>query len=119
MKRIVAFLSLFTSISTLLCCALPALFVVLGFGAAFAGLIGAVPQLIWLSENKLSLFAIGGTLLLVGGILRWRARDTMCPVDPVLGEACSTARDWSKPVYFTSLALYLIGGFFAFIAPIL
>lgn len=31
MKRLVSFLSLFTSISTLLCCALPALFVLLGF----------------------------------------------------------------------------------------
>jgi hypothetical protein len=117
MKRALAFLSLFTSVGTLLCCALPALFVVLGFGAAFAGLVGAVPQLVWLSENKLWLFGIGGLLLLVGGILQWRARMIACPVDSTLGEACATTRDWSKITYFLSLALYFAGGFFAFVLP--
>ena len=117
MKRTLAFLSLFTSISTLLCCALPALFVVLGFGAAFAGLVGAVPQLIWLSENKLWLFGIGGILLLMGGILQWRVRIIACPIDTSLGDACSTTRDWSKIIYLLSLGLYFTGVFFAFIAP--
>ncbi len=116
MNRSLAFLSLFASASTLLCCALPALFVVLGFGAAFAGLVGNVPQLIWLSEHKLWLFGIGGVLLLLAGALQWRARSQSCPVDPTLVQACRTTRDWSAPIYFPSLALYLVGGFFAFIA---
>lgn len=103
MKRLLTFLSLFSSVSTLLCCALPALFVALGFGAAFAGLVGAVPQLIWLSENKLGLFVVGAILLLAGGFLQWRAKAAACPVDPQMGEACQTARDWSRPFFLPRL----------------
>ena len=40
-----AFLSLFTSTGTLICCALPALLVSIGAGAVMAGLIEAVPQI--------------------------------------------------------------------------
>ena len=117
MKRILAFLSLFTSLGTLLCCAFPALFVALGFGAAFAGIVGNVPGLIWLSENKLWLFAIGGALLVSGGILQWRAKALICPIDPYQGEVCRTARDWSKVTYTFSVAMYAFGAFFAFVAP--
>ena len=38
--------ALFTSFGTLICFALPALFVALGMGAAVAGIVSAVPQLI-------------------------------------------------------------------------
>jgi hypothetical protein len=117
MKRIVAFLSLFTSLGTLLCCALPAAFVVLGMGAAFAGLVGAIPQIIWFSEHKVFLFSLGAVLLLSGGLLQWRARNAACPIDPALGEACAITRDWSRVTYFVALGLYLIGFIFAFIAP--
>lgn len=109
-----AFLSLFTSFGTLVCCALPALFVVLGFGTAFAGIIGQFPQLIWFSENKIWIFGIGAVLLLAGGILQRQARNTACPADKNLAEACSAARDWSKIVYFISVGLYLVGAIFAF-----
>ena len=119
LKRTVSFLTLFTSVSTLLCCALPALFVVLGMGAAFAGLVGAVPQLIWISEHKALFFVFGGVMLALGGVLQWRARSLACPIDPKLAEACTTTRDWSKWIYFGSLALYLIGAFFAYVLPIL
>lgn len=118
MKKTLAFLSLFTSVGTLLCCALPALFVVLGFGAAFAGIVGNVPGLIWLSENKLLIFGVGAFLLIAGGILQWKARNAACPIDSKLGESCTTTRDWSKPLYFGSVAVYLVGAFFAFAAPL-
>lgn len=117
MRRLVSFLSLFTSISTLLCCALPALFVVLGFGAAFAGLVGNVPQLIWISEHKALVFGGGAVLLAAGGFLQWKSRQLMCPIDPKLGEACKATRDWSFWVYGASVLLYAIGAGFAFIPP--
>lgn len=119
MKKIISFLSLFTSVSTLLCCALPALFVVLGFGAAFAGIVGNFPQLIWISENKLLFFGLGAVLLTLGGALQWQARTLACPIDPKLAASCSTTKDWSLPIYFGSIAIYFIGAFFAFIAPVL
>lgn len=117
MKKFVAFLSLFTSAGTLVCCALPALFVALGFGAAFAGLVGTFPQLIWLSENKAWIFAIGGILLSAGALLQWRARYEPCPLDPALARACTSARRTSFWLYVASLVIYLVGAFFAFIAP--
>src|SRR6185437_11360353 len=109
MRRVVSFLSLFTSFSTLLCCALPALFVVLGFGAAFAGIIGAFPQLVWVSEYKAVVFGSGAILLIAGGFLQYKSKQLSCPGDPTLGQACATTRDWSIWVYWISLVLYLIG----------
>ncbi len=114
LKRGVAFLGLFTSVSTLLCCALPALFVVLGLGATFAGLVGSFPQITWISENKGLVFGLGAVMLVLGGALQWQAKKLACPVDLKLAAACSTTRDWSSWVYFASLGLFVIGAAFAF-----
>jgi len=115
MKRFISFLTLFTSVGTLVCCALPALFLVLGMGAAFAGIIGNVPQLIWFSENKILVFSIGAILLTTGGILQQRAKNLVCPIDPKLGVACKTTRDWSFWAYVISVGIYIIGAGFAFL----
>lgn len=114
-----SWVSLFASASTLICCALPALFVSLGAGAALAGLVSNVPQLIWVSENKALVFGLAGALLLVSGLLQWRARNMPCPADPALAEACTRARRNSLRVYWFSLAIFLIGAWFAFVAPLL
>ena len=120
MNRTLAFLSLFTSLSTLFCCALPSLFVLLGFGSAFAGLVTNFPRLIWLSENKLWIFGIGGLFLLAVAVMRKFALSSTqkidCPPDKALNEACSTARDWTGVVFVISTGFYLLGAFFAFIA---
>ena len=50
--------TLFASSGTLVCCALPALLVALGAGAALSSLVSAVPQLVWMSENKEALFVL-------------------------------------------------------------
>jgi hypothetical protein len=116
-----SWLSVFTSGSTLVCCALPALMVAVGAGAALAGLVSAVPQLIWLSERKLPLFAVAGAMLLAAGAMQWLAQReaAACPSDPALGEACETTKDYSRRVFWLSVAIYVIGAFFAFAAPLL
>lgn len=101
--------------STLICCALPALFVVLGAGATFASLITSFPQLIWISERKVYFLVFGGVMLALAGFLQWNARVKSCPVDFNFGAACSATRDWSKIVYFVSLFIYLVGAGFALI----
>ena len=116
MKRWVVFLSLFGSVSTLLCCALPALLVALGLGGALAGLVGAFPQIIWVSRHKAAVFGGAGVLLVLGGLMQWRARNEPCPVDPAEAAACTTARRISAWVYGASLVLYAIGSYFAFFA---
>lgn len=111
-----AFLSLFTSTGTLVCCALPALLVSLGAGAVMAGLIEAVPQITWLGRNKALVFGIAGTMIALSGAWQWHARSLPCPIDPAAARACTRARRVSWIVWWISLAAFLIGGFFAFFA---
>ena len=113
----VSFLSLFTSGGTLICCALPALLVSLGAGAALAGLVTTFPQIVWLSEHKVPLFIIAGIMLAGGGFMQWRARSLPCPADAVLAAACMRARKWSAGIYWFSVVMFATGFFFAFIAP--
>jgi hypothetical protein len=113
----VTWFSIFTSASTLLCCALPALLVALGAGATLASLIGAVPQLVWVSEHKTSVFIVAGLMLVIAGYFQYRARFAPCPADPALAAVCARQRKVSQAIYFASIAIYVAGGFFAFVAP--
>ncbi|MFM9913389.1 MAG: hypothetical protein ACKVN9_07645 [Methylophilaceae bacterium] len=111
--------SLFTSGSTLLCCALPALLVTLGAGAALSSLISVVPQLVWVSEHKPLVFGVAGGMLLLAGILQWQARNAPCPTDSALAAICAKTRKNSLRVYWFSVGIFAIGAWFAFVAPLL
>ena len=110
-------LSLFLSAGTLICCALPALFVSLGMGAVLAGLVSSVPQLVWLSEYKAAVFTVAAIMLIVAGYMMWQARNLPCPVDPAQAKACTRLRRISIGIYIFSVVIYLTGAFFAFVAP--
>jgi hypothetical protein len=112
-----AWLALLASGSTLICCALPALLVTLGAGAALSTLVSAVPQLVWISEHKLPVFASASVLMALGGWVQWRARSAPCPIDPKLRNACLRTRRFSARLYVFSLLMLAVGGWFAFIAP--
>lgn len=114
-----AWLSLLASSGTLVCCALPALLVMLGAGAALSGLMAAVPQIVWLSEHKGWVFGTASVLMLAGGLLQWRNRTAPCPLDPQLRAACLRTRRWSLAVYGVSLLLLATGAAFAFVLPAL
>lgn len=114
---LINYLTLFSSTGTLLCCALPALLVSLGLGAVMAGLATHIPGLIWISENKISVFIFAGLMLAINGVLIWSNRNAPCPVDPRLREACISGRKLSRNIYFGSVFIFSIGFFFAFIAP--
>lgn len=115
MKKLWSFLTLFASASTLLCCALPALLVSLGMGAAFSSFLSQFPQLIWLSENKNSVFCVAGLSLAVAGYFQWRAQFEPCPIDPQLRDACLWSRRWGLRLYVCSVLIFFIGFFFAFL----
>ena len=115
----ISWLSIFTSAGTLVCCALPAALVAVGAGATLAGLVSAVPQLVWLSENKAAVFGVAAAMLLAAGAMQWRARFAPCPADPRLAAECLRARRASNWVYCVSLAIFATGAFFAFVAPLL
>jgi len=109
-------LTLFGSLGTLLCCALPAVLVSAGAGAVMASVVTTLPQLVWLSEHKILLFVCAAILLVISGGATYLNRRTPCPIDPTQARSCRRVRRLSASVFFVSLAIYGIGFYFAFIA---
>ena len=114
-----AFLALLASSGTLVCCVLPAAMVSLGAGAALAGLVTSVPQLVWLSEHKPGVFGLAFAMLALSGALLWRARALPCPADPTLARDCTRLRRTSAWLWWFALACTAIGATFAFVLPAL
>ncbi len=108
------FLSLFGSLSTLVCCALPALLVALGFGATVVGLTSSMPWLITLSMHKEWVFGGSFLMLSLAGFMVWRSRNWPCPIDPIQRRACLIGRKVSFFVTLFSMALWGIGFYVAF-----
>jgi len=114
-----SYLSLFTSFGTLLCCALPSLLVLFGFGATVATVLAEAPWLVALSHRKNWVFVVAG--LLIGGNFvyvyavapKLQEKTGACsPDDPA---ACYTASRLSRLVLWCSAALYLVGCFTAYL----
>jgi hypothetical protein len=105
--------SLLGSLTTLVCCVLPAVLVTLGAGATLVGLLRAFPQLVWLSIHKEWVFAVAGLLLAIGGIALLRARHLPCPVDPDAARACKQLRRASAAIYAFALLLFSMAVAFA------
>ena len=82
------FLSLFASSSTLICCALPSLFIAIGAGASFASLITVFPFLIVLSQYKLSITIFALVTIIFAGYVNYKTYYMPCPTDPELGKLC-------------------------------
>jgi hypothetical protein len=109
--------TLLSSAGTLVCCVLPAILVVLGAGAALAGLVTAVPQLVWLSEHKPLVFGIAVVLLVVSGGAMWYARTLPCPTNPLAAQSCERLRRINATLYCIALVSTVLGLIFAFVLP--
>lgn len=114
-NKLVSYFSLFTSFGTLLCCAIPSTLVLLGFGASLAGFLGEYPQFIWLSDNKAIVFGLSFLMLGISYAGQRYAATQVCPIDKK--EDCEATKDWSKPVFFITLGINVIGAFYAFVLP--
>ncbi len=122
-NRLLSFLSLFTSLGTLFCCALPSLLVLLGLGATVASFLSSAPWLISLSRHNLWVFALSG-LMIAGNFYyvyhlapRLQARALACPIDD---PRCRTASRFSRVVLAMSAGIWLVGFFTAFVlGPVL
>ena len=120
---LLSFFSLFMSLGTLLCCALPSLLVLLGLGATVASLLSSAPWLVSLSRHKLWVFTLSG-LLIAGNFYyvyhlapRLQSRALACPIDD---PRCRTASRFSRVVLGISAAIWLGGFVVAFaLGPIL
>ena len=123
-SRLPAYLSLFASFSTLLCCALPSVFVLFGLGATVASVLSTLPWLVALSRHRAWVFGISGLLIALDAVYVYRfvptlARpDARCP--PGDESACATASRFSRRVLLASAILYCIGFLVAFaLGPLL
>jgi mercuric ion transport protein len=124
MRPTLSYLSLFTSIGTLLCCALPSLLVLFGLGATVASMLSEAPWLVTMSHHKHWIFVVAG--LLISGnfiyvyVIAPKLPATSGACDPSVPSACQTASRFSRIVLWCSAALYTIGCFTAYLlGPIL
>jgi len=113
--------ALLTSLSTLVCCTLPAILITLGMGASLIAINDAVPGLQHLSEILYPIkgWVFGGALLmlLLAWGVRYVTRNQPCPADPKLARACSRLRRLGGWVLYTGFAFWVIGFISTFIAP--
>lgn len=110
----ITWITLFSTTGTLVCCAIPILLVSLGLGATVASLTSNLPFLVVLSENKIWLFTVSGILLVLSAWLLYRP-GRHCPTDPILAAQCDRVFRWNKRIYWTSLVIWAIGFFTAFL----
>ena len=109
---VMSYFSLFTSLGTLLCCALPSLLVLLGLGASVASMLSFMPWLVTLSRHKAWVFAISGLLIMLSFAQiyviapRLKSKAEVCPPDDV---ACSRATRMGKVVLWIAAVIYVIG----------
>src|SRR5215469_2781040 len=91
-SALLSYFSLFGSVGTLLCCALPSLFVLAGLGAAVTSTLSALPWLVTLSYHKHWTFGISGLLIAVSFVNMYyiapRFRSQSC--SPQSPDACAT-----------------------------
>ncbi|MBS1839422.1 MAG: hypothetical protein JST77_01090 [Acidobacteria bacterium] len=121
-SSLLSYFSLFTSIGTLLCCALPSLLVLAGLGASVASTLSALPWLVTLSRHKQWTFAISGVLIALSFMnmyyLAPRLRANACAPDNP--SACAEASKFSRMLLWISAVIYAVGFFTAYIlGPIL
>jgi len=121
-SALLSYFSLFTSLSTLLCCALPSLLVLLGLGASVASALSFVPWLVTLSRHKQWTFSVSGVLIALSFVNMYyvapRLRSVECTSDD--SSACEDTSVVSKAVLWVSAGIYVVGVFVAYaLGPIL
>jgi mercuric ion transport protein len=121
-SSVLSYFSLFTSVSTLLCCALPALLVLFGLGASVASMLSFAPWLVALSRHKPWTFSVSGVLIALSFVNTYwiapRLRPDECSPDNP--DACAQVSKLSRVLLWVSATIYAIGLFAAFaLGPIL
>src|SRR4029077_17413395 len=109
-SALLSYFSLFTSLSTLLCCALPSLLVLFGLGASVASTLSFMPWLVVLSRHKHWTFSVSGILIALSFVNTYhiapRLRGQQCsPDNPT---ACEDASRLSKVLLWVSLVIFLL-----------
>jgi len=111
-------LLLFASTPTLLCCALPIIFVSLGMGSLVASIyIDKLPWLQWFGMNSLLTFSISGLILLISAYFLFKKKRS-CPLDSKLSQICNNAQKWNIYFFYLASSIWLISALSAFVLPL-
>lgn len=108
------YFSLFSSFSTLICCALPSILVLLGMGTAVASMLSAAPWLVGFSRHKVWTFSIAGALIACSFVMtyviapRLQSGEQCDANDP---NTCREVSKVSRVILWCSAVIYA-GGFF-------
>jgi mercuric ion transport protein len=121
-SAVLNYFSLFTSLSTLLCCALPSLLVLVGLGTSVASMLSFIPWLATLSRHKQWTFGLSGILIAFSFVNMYyiapRIRAKQCSADDP--SACEEASRLSTILLWVSAGIYAAGIFVAYVlGPIL
>jgi hypothetical protein len=117
------YFSLFSSFSTLLCCALPSVLVLLGMGATVASLLSAAPWLVSLSRHKIWTFSTAGALIAASFVVTYYVaprflRADVCEADDPA--TCGEVSKVSRVLLWVSATIWMCGFFMAYLlGPIL
>lgn len=105
------------SVATLVCCALPSLLVLLGFGTTVAAAVSAAPWLVSLSQYKLWAFLVAGLLIVGSRLYALRLAPRVTPE----GAACRPELVRATRIVWTaSVVLWSVGFFVAYaLGPLL
>ncbi|MFM7315122.1 MAG: hypothetical protein ACKO0M_18510 [Cyanobium sp.] len=115
--RPAAVLSLLFCSTTLVCCALPALLVLVGAGSVLATLLSWFPGLVVLSEQKAVVFGSAALALFAAGLALWQGTRLPCPVDPSEARRCRRRLRQARWLYAISCSAFAVGSFAAFVLP--
>jgi mercuric ion transport protein len=117
------YFSLFSSFSTLICCALPSVLVLLGMGTTVASLLSTAPWLVSLSRHKIWTFSIAGVLIATSFVMtyliapRLRQGEACDADDPT---TCGEVSKISRVVLWGSAFIWSCGFFVAYLlGPVL
>ncbi len=119
-NRLLSYLALFTSLGTLLCCALPSLLVLLGLGATVASFLSAVPCLVTLARHRAWVFTVSGVLIASNFVYvyrlspRLKAQGQACLIEDG-PTACDTATRVSRIALWVAAVIYAVGFFTAYL----
>src|SRR5271155_5808713 len=117
------YFSLFSSFSTLICCALPSVLVLLGMGTAVGSVLSSAPWLVSLSRYKIWTFSIAGTMIAISFLMtyliapRLRQGEVCDADDPT---TCREVSRISRVILWGSAIIWACGFFVAYLlGPIL
>jgi mercuric ion transport protein len=109
---LLSYFSLFSSFSTLICCALPSVLVLLGMGTTVASLLSTAPWLVSLSRHKVWTFSIAGVLIAMSFLMTYLVSPRLRRGDPT---TCGEVSRVSRVILWGSAVIWSCGFFVAYL----